>query len=52
MNGVGGLFYDLHQVVGFEPQGGGVVVGMDADDAAVFGKLFVSIEVHGVFGVV
>lgn len=32
--------------------GGGVVVGVDADDAAVFGKLFVRVEVDGVFGVV
>ena len=52
MDGVAGVFDKLHQVLGFEPQGGGVVVGMDADDAAVFGKSFVSIEVHGVFGVV
>ena len=52
VNGVAGFFDKLHQVVGFKPHGGGVVVGVDADDAAVFGKLFVQIEVHGVFGIV
>ena len=52
MGGVAGIFDKLHQVLGFEPHSGGVVVGVDADYAAVFGKSFVSIEVHGMFGVV
>ena len=52
MDGVAGVFDDFNQVVGFEPHGGGVVVGVEADDAAVFDKLFVRVEVNGVFGVV
>lgn len=50
--GIAGFFDAFHQVVGLEPDGGGSVVGVDADDAAVFGKLFVRVEVDGVFGVV
>lgn len=52
MDVVACVFDAFHRVVGFEPQGGGVVVGMDADDAAVFGELFVRVEVDGVFDVV
>lgn len=52
VDGVAGVFDKFHQVVGLEPHGGGVVVGVNADDAAVFCKLLVQIKMHGVFGVV
>ena len=50
--GIACFFDAFHQILGFEPHGGGVVVGMDADDAAVFGELLVRVEVDGVFDVV
>ena len=42
----------VDEVLGFHPDGGGVVVGVDADEARVSQEGFVQVELHLVFPVV
>lgn len=39
--GITCVFDAFHQIFGFEPDSGGVVVEVDADDPSVFGKSFI-----------
>ena len=42
----------VDEILGFHPDGGGVVVGVDADEARVSQEGFVQVELHLVFPVV